>query len=349
MRFRFFAFLLAAALCLGQMKMTVAQLKGMVESSVKLGHPDKKVAEYVKSVKLTEKLDEEAVEDLQAAGAGPKTVEALKALVTSSSSLPAAAAAPPKPVVKEIPPPPPEDAERALKEAQEYAAEYTKKLPNFICTQVTRRYVDPSGMEFWALEDTIVSKLTYFENHEDYKVVLLNNRVMDTSMDKLGGATSTGEFGSMMREIFAPSTAAHFQFERWGTLRGHRMYVFSYRVDQPRSQWHVVYEKAYDVVPGYKGLIYVDRDTSAIMRITLEAVDLPASFPIQQASSTLDYDLAEIAGTQYVVPIKSVMRLRTGRMLSKNDIEFRFYKKFGAEATIKIGDALTEDKEQPAK
>ena len=90
-------------------------------------------------------------------------------------------------------------------------------------------------------------------------------------------------------------------------------------------------------------------DTSAIMRITLDAVDLPPTFPIQQASSVLDYDVTEIAGSPFVVPIKSVMRLRTGRMLNKNDIEFRFYKKFGAEATIKIGEALPEDKEQPAK
>jgi hypothetical protein len=349
MRYWFFAFLLAALLCFGQMKMTVAQLKAMIESSKQLGHSDKKVAEYVKTIKLTERLDEQTVEEMQDAGAGPKTVEALKALSTTSAELPVAAPPVPKAVPKPIPPPETAEQTRVLEEARQYAEEYTKKLPNFICTEVTRRYVDPSGMEFWTLADTVVSKLTYFENHEDYKVILVNNRVTDTTMEKLGGATSTGEFGSMMKEIFAPSTETHFAWERWGTLRGHRMHVYSYQVDQPKSQWHVVYEKSFDVVPGYKGLIYVDHDTSAIMRITLEAVNLPPAFPIQQAGSVLDYDLTEIAGSQYVVPIKSVMRLRTGRSLSKNDIEFRFYKKFGAEATIKIGDPLAEDKEQPPK
>jgi hypothetical protein len=109
----------------------------------------------------------------------------------------------------------------------------------------------------------------------------------------------------------------------------------------------ISYEKTIQITPGYKGLIYVDRDSSAIMRITAEPVDMPASFPIQQVASVLDYDFAEIAGNSYVVPLKAVSRMRAGRYLTKNDIEFRFYKRFGAEATIKIGEALPEDKEQP--
>ncbi len=47
------------------------------------------------------------------------------------------------------------------------------------------------------------------------------------------------------------------------------------------------------------------------------------------------------------------MQLREGRYLSKNEVEFRLYRKFGAEATITFDtpDALPDDKtkEQPAK
>ena len=125
------------------------------------------------------------------------------------------------------------------------------------------------------------------------------------------------------------------------------MHVYSYRVEQANSQWHVMYEKTYDIVPAYKGLVYVDRDSSAVMRITFEAVDMPYSFPVQQATSVLDYDLAEIAGSQYIVPLKASIRMRSGKQLNKNEVEFRFYKKFGAEATIKIGAPLPDDKELP--
>ena len=65
------------------------------------------------------------------------------------------------------------------------------------------------------------------------------------------------------------------------------MHVFAYRVSQAKSKWLVVYEKTDHIRPAYHGLIYVDRDTGAVTRITLEAENIPPNFPISQASSVL--------------------------------------------------------------
>ena len=75
------------------------------------------------------------------------------------------------------------------------------------------------------------------------------------------------------------------------------------------------------------------------IRITLEAVNIEPSFPIQEAGTVLDYDFADISGQQYLLPLKFEMRMRTGRDLTKNDVEFRLYRKFEADAVIKF-DAL---------
>ena len=119
------------------------------------------------------------------------------------------------------------------------------------------------------------------------------------------------------------------------------------------SKWHVSYERRLDIVPGYNGLVYVDRDNFSVMRISLEAQDIPADFPVQQAGTTLDYDFAEISGQQYILPLRAVMRMRSGKFLSKNEVEFRMYRKFGAEAIIKFEtpEPLPEEKinEQPPK
>jgi len=90
-----------------------------------------------------------------------------------------------------------------------------------------------------------------------------------------------------------------------------------------------------------------------VMRVTLEAVDLPVSFPIQQASLTLDYDFAKIADREFLLPLKSVMRMREGKTLIKNETEFRLYRRFQAEAIIKAVDfenlpPLPDSQEQPA-
>jgi hypothetical protein len=323
--------------------MTVEQLVAFIRSSIQLKQPDKEVARYVGRLKLTERLEARVVEELQALGAGPRTLEALHELSEESKSLPLG-----KQVQVEVPRveiPAPGDAEQkaVIRKAREYAMSYIRQLPDFLCTQVTRRYFDPTGMEFWRISDTVTARLSYVDDREDYKIVLVNSRPMNTDMNALGGAVSTGEFGSMMRELFEPETGAEFAWERWATLRGRRTHVYRYRVAQQRSKWQVSYERTVSVTPGYHGLIFIDRDTNSVVRITLNA-ELPPSFPVQQAATTLDYDVAEIGDQKFMLPLKGVVRMREGKLLLKNDVEFRMYRKFSVDAVLKF-DA---DPETPA-
>jgi hypothetical protein len=338
-----------------QTKITVEQLVGFIHSSVEHKEADKKVAEYLRTVTLSQRLDEATFEELRSRGPGPRTMEALNALRVASQNLPA----PPPP--KAPPPPPapmapPSQAEqnKALQAAREYALSYSKNLPNYLCTQVTRRYVDPTGTEYWRPEDVLTARLTYFEQKETYKLVLRNNQAVTRDVDyqAVGGSISTGEFGSMMKEMFDPATEAEFRWERWGKLNGRVAHVFNYHVAQENSKWHVTYEKSDDIVPGYHGLVYVDRNTSMVLRIVFDA-ELPLKFPISQVTDTLDYDLATIGASQFMLPMKAVLRMRQGKFLIKNEVEFRLYRKFTAEAEIKydtpepLPDSKTQ--EQPVK
>jgi hypothetical protein len=343
---------LTAVLTWAQAPWTIQQVESFVRSSIDLKHPDRDVAAYLRTVKLRNQLDERVIIELQAAGAGPRTVEALRALQDASQLLPALPApnlTPPP----EIPPPSSAEWKKVIEDARQYALNYTRQLPNFICTQVTRRYVDPTGLEFWKSEDTLTARLSYFEQKEDYKLVGVNGAYTDVPFQKVGGTTSSGEFGSMMREIFDRATQATFQWERWATLRGRRMHVFNYHVDQSHSQWWMIYEDKDRYNPGYHGLIFVDRDSGMVSRITLEAENLPTGFPITAGSDMLDYDLAKVGDQEFVLPLRAEVRLRQGRVLTKNEVEFRLYRKFSADASItfETPEPLPADKttEQPPK
>jgi hypothetical protein len=337
--------LATAAIAWAEVRMTVEQLKSFIQSSRKLGHTDKQVADYLRNVKVTQRLDPGVIEDLQAAGTGSRTLEALRKMSAETKTLPAPPPPKPKPVVVEIPPPSSIEQGQVLDRASEYARDYVRRLPNFICTQVTRRYVDPSGLEFWQTQDTIVAKLSFFEQKEDYKVVLVNNRpMMNTSMHRVGGTTTTGEFGTLLKDLFDPATAARFDWERWATLRGKRAYVFSYRVAQERSKYTITYERTQTITPGYTGLVYVDRDTMAIVRVTQDVMETPPGFPITQVRNVLDYTSTEIAGQSFVLPLKASTVSRMGKVMFKNDTEFRMYNRFGTESTITFApDPLSED------
>jgi hypothetical protein len=110
--------------------------------------------------------------------------------------------------------------------------------------------------------------------------------------------------------------------------------------------------RQFGTVPGCHGLVFVDRDLLAVVRIARVA-DLPADFPMQQMEDTLDYDLAAIGGHEYLLPLKAVVLVRARIQSPKNEVEFRLYRKFTVESTItfETPEALPEDqtKEQPAK
>jgi hypothetical protein len=340
-----------------QSKLTVEQLVSFVKSSVQLRHDDRQIANFIKkNVKLSNRLDARQVEDLQGMGAGPQTVAALKGLITESASLEPPPPPAPKLVVAGPPAPDSSEQKQILAEITEGARNYVKSLPNFICLQVTRRYGDASGLENFRLIDTIAERLSYFEQKEDYKVVSINGVPVTGNVkhEQKNGASSSGEFGTMLKEIFDPQTATEFNWERWATLRGKRMYVFNFHVRQLHSQY-TIYSEAVQrtVIAGYHGLIYADRDTKMVMRIKLEVENLPVDFPVQSVDLDMNYDFMKISGQPYLLPLKSEIRSREGKFLVKNEVEFRLYNRFGAETNIQFGDvpdALPEDttKEQAA-
>jgi hypothetical protein len=350
--------LLVLSVCLAlsaQTRLSIEQLKSFIKSSVQLQHEDRRVAAYLKNIRLQYRLDEETLAEFDRMGAGPRTMEALREVQKGSQSLPDAPtrATAPEAAASAIAPPSPAEQKKVLAEVRGYALNYTRSLPDFICLQVTRRYVDPTGLEFWQRADVITERLSYFEQREEYTVVTINNQPTNLTHDQLGGATSSGEFGSMLKEVFEPETKTEFKWERWARLRGRKMQVFSYYVARENSKWRISYERTQEIVPAYRGLVYVDDATHQVMRLTLEAVEVPLSFPIQQANTTLDYDFTKIGDLEFILPLKAVMRMRQGRLLVKNEAEFRMYRKFGAEATIKFDtpEPLGEEQttEQPIK
>ena len=111
--------------------------------------------------------------------------------------------------------------------------------------------------------------------------------------------------------------------------------AFGYSVEQANSQWGIEYEKKDHIVPAYSGRILIDKDTHVVMRVTLNADNIPATFPVKMATTILDYDYVDISGHQFLLPLKSETQMSADGVLSRNDTEFRLYRKYSAEAEIK--------------
>ena len=172
--------------------------------------------------RATERLDDVTIEALQNLGAGPKTVQALKVLGTKSVTLC-------------------DGTRPILEQVRQYALNYTGNLPDFICTETTTRSEAAlhgicSAPGFHKV-DTLTAKLTYFQQHEEYKLKMHNDATVIDGKQTFGGSSSYGGFGTMMKLLFEPSTEARFEWDDWGALRGRRVLKFSYHITRDRSNY----------------------------------------------------------------------------------------------------------------
>ena len=110
-----------------------------------------------------------------------------------------------------------------------------------------------------------------------------------------------------MSVLFNPDTRTEFEWESWTTWHGRRTHKIFYRVRQSNSSWKIVYEKSQQIVAGYKGYVYVDKDLNMIMRITREGEDIPVDFPIQNVKQVTEYSFQKIGEheQEFLVPVYS--------------------------------------------
>ena len=368
MRCRLLACLLAVAcLATGQNnRMSVEKLIAFVKSSQKIiaeekTMTDKQLADFLSKVKLTEKLEAGVIEDLQSLGIGPLTLKALEKLRLESQSL---AASTVRQILPDEPIPPPSSLEQGaiLDEVREYVQNYDKNLPDFICTEVEHRLIAPRpggryggrpGSEpSYQESDSITSRLSYFNRKEEKKPILINSRPTLDKYENLSGSTSTGDFGTMLRSLFERRTEARFEWARWATLRGRLTLVFSFHVNQSRSNYSIgVKDLKLEIITAYSGEVFIDNETHQVTRLLTVAEDIPLDFPVRHAQTRLDYDYADIGGQPYLLPFRGEVQMDGGDVLSKNLLDFLHYKKYtvGSEISYDIPkdlSAIPDDKMQ---
>src|ERR1017187_9062953 len=138
MRYRLFGAVFAVCVAAMADTLSVDKLFAFIQSSAQLKMTDKDVADFLAKTKLTERLDGRSVEQMESFGIGPRTLAALRRLRDQSQTLAAAKPIQPPAPPRQAAPPSSEEQAAIIDEVRAYALDYSKSLPDFICTQVTR-------------------------------------------------------------------------------------------------------------------------------------------------------------------------------------------------------------------
>ncbi len=222
-----------------------------------------------------------------------------------------------------------------IEKARQAAEMFTQSLPAYVCQEQIARFQSTTPKVSWQALDIVSTEVVYEDGKEQYRNVAVNGKPVKKRIQDLDGAWSTGEFGTVLRDLFSPATAADFRYRRQAKASGRDAYLFDFEVDQENSHWHVEVA-AQSVRPAYRGSIWIDRESSQALRIEMEAVQLPKGFPNDKIESAVDYQYIRIGERSYLLPVhsESLSCARGTNDCARNVIDFRNYHKYSGESTI---------------
>ncbi len=220
--------------------------------------------------------------------------------------------------------------------AAEHALEYSSRLPNFRCMRETHRFTAPAkAPEQLKATDTFKDELTYEDGKESYRTLEINGTKPNASRGETKGVYSRGEFGSMLHGIFERDFAATYKWAGRAIAMGVLCQVFDIDVPKGRSNFTLTH-KTRSETAGYTGRVFVDEETGLVRRVTIQGVGLPKDFALQSPSFSLEYGMVRIGAADYLLPLRSVLQLRQGKALVRNETVFSGYRKFEASSGIKF-------------
>jgi hypothetical protein len=220
--------------------------------------------------------------------------------------------------------------------AREVAEQFEGSLPNFFCQQITTRYQSDHPKTGWDALDIVTADVAYENGKESYKNIKVGNKAVNKNMEDIEGTRSTGEFATILVDLLSPSTAATFRRTGADTIHGRPTIVYKFDVTREHSHWRIE-APAQLYYPAFSGSIWIDKQTSRVVRIEQQARNMPLLFPFDTTESATEYDFVRLASPEpFLLPTEAEVLscVRGSRMCARNRIEFRNYRKFGAESSI---------------
>lgn len=234
-------------------------------------------------------------------------------------------------------PPPPDDPmqKKIINDAIAKARLYTKELPDFVCNQVSRRSEDLKGTNQWKTLETVNQELTVIHGKEEYRMVAVNGKKVNADSSRPGWTLEADDFSRFLAWTVDPKSETEMSWSAWDALRGHRVHTLGFRVTKEHSQWTFQKGKGEPITLGYFGVINVDSETGAILKLGLIATDIPANYPANAVTMELNWEYAKVGDHYYLLPFKAEYHAKegkTGKTLTWNEVEYRDFHKPGSGA-----------------
>ena len=183
--------------------------------------------------------------------------------------------------------------------------------------------------------DLVSAEIIYEDGQETYRNVKINNRATDKHLQDIDGSWSTGEFASTLVDLFDPASKAQFSSGRSTTISGSRAQAYDFQVRRENSHWRLSVGPQ-TVIAAYAGSVWVDPNTARVLRIEMQARNIPSDFPMDAVESAVDYSYVLVGEKSFLLPVhaENLGCQRGSSYCNHNIIDFRNYHQFKGDIKI---------------
>jgi hypothetical protein len=196
----------------------------------------------------------------------------------------------------------------------------------------------------WRKLDVVTADIVIDHGHAVDLNLKVNGAPATEADVNRGGSWGEGDFDGALQVILSPASGGTFTKKRSVTLAKRPAWRYEYSIDQAHSDWHLSHttmDGTYNYEPAFGGAIWIDQETSRVLRFEMEARNLPDKFPMNKVQWAIDYDFVKVGNENYLLPKHSQIDNcpRNVDRCTRNVTDFQNYKEYSADTSISFYEA----------
>ncbi len=228
-----------------------------------------------------------------------------------------------------------------LSRIKQQMADHLSHIANLTCLQtISRSRGDRTGRMM--KNDTLRLEVALVDGKELFSR-LGADKFEDRGIGEFGagGAIESGLFASLAHCVFMQKWPT-YRYSGEEVLRSRRAVRYNYEVPLLGSGYEMRIGGQQAVV-GFSGSFWADAETLEVMRLVVNADDIPVRLKIVKAAQSIDYGRVRLNETDFLLPQRAEMDLEElSGGESRNHTEFSHWLQYVGESTLVFDDPISK-------
>jgi hypothetical protein len=226
-----------------------------------------------------------------------------------------------------------------LSRIKRHMEEVLSRQPNYTCLETIERSRRLGKTRRFQLVDALHLEVAVVEGKELFSWPG-EREFKDRDLRELAptGAIGNGSFALHARSVFLSGTP-QISYRGEEMLQGRMMARYDFHVPQYRSGYRIRIGHL-EGIAGYKGSFWNDLETLDLVRLDVEAIEIPPHLPLKGTSDSMQYERVPIGESTFLLPKSSEMVLEDLEgTQSRNAIAFSRCRQYAGESTLSFDEA----------